>query len=103
MSTKKNYTLENLEKDFGPLTFGRALESYRLSEELSLSAFAKRLKITPQSLCDLEKGRRVPSVSRAAGIAIKLREPVETWVQLALNDLLRSADLKFSIELKRVS
>ena len=103
MNIKKHYTVKDLEKEFGPLTFGRALESFRLCEELTLKDFAKKLKITAQSLCDIEKGRRIPSVSRAAEIAIKLREPLETWVQLALNDLLREADLKFEIEIKRVS
>src|SRR3954468_5498341 len=80
MSTRKHYTVTDLEKEFGPLTFGNTLESYRLAEEKSQKDFAKKLGITPQSLCDLEKGRRVPSIERAAKIAKKLGEPVETWV-----------------------
>jgi transcriptional regulator with XRE-family HTH domain len=103
MNTKKHYTTADLEKDFGPLTFGRALESFRLCEEYSLTQLAKKLKISPQSLCDLEKGRRIPSVNRAVEIAMKLNEPLETWVQLALNDILREADLNFKIEIKKVS
>ncbi len=103
MSTKKHYTVTDLEKEFGPLTFGSALEAYRLGEELSQKVFAKRLGITPQSLCDLEKGRRIPSVDRAAKIAGKLREPIETWVELALEDMVRAAHLKLSVEVKKVS
>ena len=33
MSTKKYYGTVQLEKDFGKLTFGNALSSYRLGEE----------------------------------------------------------------------
>ena len=75
MGTKKHYTVSDLEKEFGPLTFGNSLEAYRLSEELTQKQFAKKLGITAQSLCDLEKGRRIPSVERAAKIAKKLNEP----------------------------
>ncbi|NWH03521.1 helix-turn-helix domain-containing protein [Desulfobacter latus] len=55
---------------FGPLTFGKALKAHREGEALSQSAFAKALGISPQSLCDLEKGRRTPSVKRAAKIGL---------------------------------
>ncbi len=65
----ETYGIEEMDKEFGPLTFGNALESYRKGEELSQSALAKVLGISPQSLCDLEKGRRIPSVKRAAKIA----------------------------------
>jgi len=101
MNTKKHYTVTDLEKEFGPLTFGNTLESYRLGEEKSQKDFAKRLGITPQSLCDLEKGRRIPSVERAAKIAKKLREPVETWVSLALSDMMREAHLDLKVEVKK--
>jgi transcriptional regulator with XRE-family HTH domain len=101
MSTRKHYTVADLEKEFGPLTFGNTLESYRLAEEKSQKDFAKKLGITPQSLCDLEKGRRVPSIERAAKIAKRLGEPVETWVTLALSDMMREAHLDLKVEVKK--
>jgi transcriptional regulator with XRE-family HTH domain len=101
MSTKKHYTVKDLEREFGVLTFGNALEAYRLGEGLSLKDFAKRLGITSQSLCDLEKGRRIPSVERAAKIATKLKEPIETWIALSLSDMIREARLNFSVEVKK--
>ncbi len=69
--------------------------------ELAYATFAKKLGITPQSLCDLEKGRRVPSVDRAAKIAKKLGEPIETWVALALSDMMSEAHLDLKVEVKK--
>jgi len=101
MSTKKHYTVRDLESEFGPLTFGNSLEAYRLSEGMSQKEFAKKLGINPQSLCDLEKGRRIPSIERAAKIAKKLKEPIETWLTLALADMMRNAHIDLSVEVKK--
>jgi transcriptional regulator with XRE-family HTH domain len=103
MTTKKHYTTKDLAREFGALTFGSALEAHRMSEDLSQKAFAKTLGISAQSLCDLEKGRRVPSVDRAAKIANRLKEPIETWVELVLQDQLREARLSLHVEVKKVS
>ena len=65
--------------------------------------FAKKLGITPQSLCDLEKGRRIPSVERAVKIAKKLNEPAQSWIGLVLSDMMREADLDFKVEVKKAS
>lgn len=98
MSTKKkSYGTRELERDFGPLTFGKLLEAYRLAEELSQKDFANFLGISPASLCDLEKSRRIPSAERAAAIAKKLKEPQNFWVQLALQDHLNHAGLKLKV------
>jgi transcriptional regulator with XRE-family HTH domain len=98
MSTKKiKYGLKELKRDFGPITFGNLIEAYRLAEEFSQKEFAKLLDISPASLCDLEKGRRIPSPERAASIAKKLKEPVSYWVQLAIQDHLDQAGLKLKV------
>ncbi|MFT5366087.1 MAG: DNA-binding XRE family transcriptional regulator [Candidatus Latescibacterota bacterium] len=76
MNTKAQYGVAELEKGFGSLTFGNALASYRLGEEKSQREFAAFLDISPQSLCDIEKERRIPSPSRAAKIARKLQGSV---------------------------
>ena len=99
MSTKGQYGVTELEKDFGPLNFGNALASYRLGEEKSQREFAAFLGISPQSLCDIEKERRIPSPSRAAKIARKLGEPESFWVQLALQDMLRREDLNLVVSI----
>ena len=85
----KDYGTADLEKEFGSLTFGNALSSYRKGESISQKGFAKILEISSQSLCDIEKERRIPSPGRAAKIARKLDEPEAFWIKLALQDLLR--------------
>lgn len=98
MSTKKiKYGSRELEKDIGPLTFGKLIEAYRLAEDSSQKDFASFLEISQASLCDLEKGRRIPSPERAASIARKLKEPESYWVQLAIQDHLDHAGLKLKV------
>jgi transcriptional regulator with XRE-family HTH domain len=100
MNTKSiKYGLKELVREFGPLSFGKLLESYRLSEEMSQKEFSKHLGISQASLCDLEKGRRIPSPERASRIAKKLNEPESYWVQLALQDQLNEAGLKFKVSI----
>ena len=99
MTTKEQYGTSELERDFGHLTFGNALSSYRTGEEKSQRAFAIFLGISPQSLCDMEKERRIPSPGRAAKIARQLGEPESFWVQLALQDLLRKENLNLVVSI----
>lgn len=97
MNIKRHYGTADLERDFGSLTFGNALASYRMGEDTSQREFAAFLEISPQSLCDIERGRRIPSPSRAAEIAKKLGEPESFWVRLALQDMLRKEDLNLVV------
>ena len=53
----------------GPLTLGLALEGLRRGEELSQSEFARKLGLSSQKLCDIEKGRRHVRPERAAAFA----------------------------------
>ncbi len=97
MTTKETYGLEEIERDYGPLTFGKALWSHRKCEEMTQKEFAKLLGIAPSSLCDLEKGRKIPSPDRAAKIARKIGMSEKTWVRLAIQDMLRAADLEYTV------
>ena len=99
MTTKEQYGTSELERDFGRLTFGNALSSYRMREEKSQRAFADFLGISSRSLCDMEKERRIPSPSRAAKIARQLSAPESFWVQLALQDLLRKENLNLVVSI----
>ena len=82
MSTKSYF--EKLEKQYGKLTFGSMLKSLRLSDEISQTAFAKKLGLSVQNLNDLEKGRRVPTASRAAKIAKKAHKENKTLREAAI-------------------
>ena len=89
MSTsKKFYDLEELEKEHGKLVFGKLLESQRLCAEMSQKEFAGLLKISPSSLCDLEKGRRLPSLKRTRKIAKMLKHSEIVFVEVTIQDYL---------------
>lgn len=82
----------------GPLTFGGGLESIRLGEGLTQVEFAKSLGVSRQHLCDLEKGRRLPSIERAARWGKDLGYSSALFVQLVLQDELQRADLALKVE-----
>lgn len=98
MTTKKSY-FEELEKKYGRLTFGDMLKAWRESDEFSQTAFAKKLGISVQNLNDIEKGRKIPSPTRAAKIAKKLGLPESPLIQLALRDTLYKEGFKYSVTL----
>lgn len=98
MTTDKKHGTKELERDYGPQTFGRALWAHRKCEEISQVDFARFLDISAGSLCDLEKGRRIPTPKRAAKIARLIGHPEKYWIQLALQDSLREANLDYTIK-----
>lgn len=98
---KKSKSMQFLEKVTGrPLTLGSLLESIRLADEISQITFAKKLRISPSHLCDIEKHRKVVSPERAAKFAKVLGYSPEQFVRLALQEMLDQAGLPFTIELK---
>ena len=96
MSTKK-IGIAEIEKEYGPLTFGRLLKSYRIGEELSQVEMAKELGLSKQSLNDLENGRKIPSIRRAVQIAKKLGLLQDLIVQLVLQDQVDKEHLKMRV------
>lgn len=84
----------------GPLTLARLIQSIRLGEEETLAEFAKRLGVSRQHLCDIEKGRKVVSPERAARFAMVLGYSKEQFVALALQALVDQADLHLKVEVK---
>jgi len=97
--TTKSYS-EKLEKKYGVLTFADVLKSWRQSDEISQTAFAKKLGISVQNLNDLEKGRRIPSPIRAAKIAKRLGLPEMGLIQLALRDSLAKDGFTYAVKLE---
>jgi len=100
MTTKSHSYFEKLEKKYGRLTFGLMLKSWRESEEFGQAEFSKRLGISPQNLNDIEKGRRIPSPTRASKIAKKLGIPALPLIQLAIRDTLYKEGFEFDVFLK---
>ena len=97
--TTKSY-FEKLEKLYGPLTFGGLLKAWRDAEDISQTAFARKVGLSVQNLNDLEKGRRIPTPTRAARIAKKLGLPEMGMIQLALRDSLTKVGFKYDVTLE---
>jgi transcriptional regulator with XRE-family HTH domain len=92
--------LAYFQRTTGSLTLGRALAAIRDAEEVSLAAFAKRLRISRAYLCDVEQGRRGVSPEKAAAWARALGQPAQVFVALALQDSVRAAGLKFRVSVE---
>lgn len=97
--TTKSY-FEKLERKFGVLSFADMLKAWREAEDMSQTAFAKKVGLSVQNLNDLEKGRRIPSASRAARIAKKLGLPEMGLIQLTLRDSLMKEGFNYDVKLE---
>jgi transcriptional regulator with XRE-family HTH domain len=99
MTTKKSKAMQLLDSLIGrPLTLNSLIESLRLSEEESQASFARRLKISPSHLCDIEKGRKLISPGRAARFARILGYSEEQFVRLSLQAIVDQAGLKYEVK-----
>lgn len=103
MNTKNYDTVRTLEKKYGVMTFGLFIKAIREADEISQSTFSKKLKISRANLCDIEKGRKIVSPERAAKIAKILKLSEYLLIQLTLQDMLRSANLKYDVRLSEAS
>jgi transcriptional regulator with XRE-family HTH domain len=97
--TTKSY-FERLENKYGVMTFADMLKAWREAKDMSQTAFAKKIGFSVQNLNDLEKGRRIPSPSRAAKIAKKLGLPEMGMIQLALKDALVKEGFDYDVKLE---
>ena len=100
MSIKKSDARKFLEKlNDGPLTFSQMIESIRMADEISQVDLAKKMGMSRAHLCDIEKGRRIVTVERAAQFAKILGYSVHQFVALALEDQLKKMGLKVKVHL----
>lgn len=84
----------------GPLTFGNMMEAIRLGEGLSQAEFARQLGISRSHLCDIEKGRKAVSLTRAVQLAKTLGYSEKQFVRLALQELVDGAGLKLIVKVE---
>ena len=89
-----------LESLVGELTFGGLIEAMRQAEEMSQVEFAKKLGISKQHLCDIEKGRKFVSPERAARFARILGHSEQSFVALALQDIVNQGGLKLKVSVE---
>ncbi len=97
---KKSDAMKFLEGLVGELTFGGLIEAMRQSEETSQVEFAKKLGISKQHLCDIEKGRKFVSPERAAKFARILGHSERSFVALALQDIVNQGGLKLKVNVE---
>ena len=97
MSTKY-ITTQDIEKAYGPLTFGNLLKAYREGDHLTQVEMAKKIKLSKQALNDIENGRKIPSISRAVVLAKKVGILPELAVELVLQDQLNREKLKMVVK-----
>lgn len=89
---------EFLEKDVGLLSLGKSLRAIRLGEEQTQTAFAKKLGVSVQFLCDLEHDRKIVSPKKAQAFANALGYPSEQFVALSLQDSLNHYNIPMHVE-----
>ena len=97
---KKSDAMKYLEGLVGELTFGGLIEAMRQAEETSQVKFAKKLGISKQHLCDIEKGRKFVSPERAAKFARILGHSERSFVALALQDIVNQGGLKLKVNVE---
>ena len=90
---------EKLDEQFGLIRFSELLVSSREIEGVTQVAMSKKLGISPQRLCDFEKGRRLPSPKLAEKMSKRLGYHPAVWVQILLQDQLEreNVNLKVSV------
>ena len=88
------------EKEMGPMTFGAFLSSVRTMLDLSQADLARRLKVSRSMICDIEKGRVVVSPALAIKIAKLGGFPEKFAVKYCLQDQLRRAHIKMTVEVE---
>ena len=95
--TTDTISIEEFTKNRPTLTFGSFIRSMREIQEIPQIKMAKMMGISKSMLCDIEKGRQLVSPTLAAKFAQKAKIPVKASLQLALQDQLRKAKLKYTV------
>lgn len=102
MTTKKRARTV-LRKLLGHVSFGEVFCALRGARELTQVEMADLLGITKQDLCNIEKGRKLVSVERAASFARSLDMSERVFAKYALQDQLHKAGLKGEVSITDVA
>lgn len=96
MTTRRLTTI--LEKELGPISFGMFLKAARTSLDLGQAEMAKQLGIAKGTLCDIEKGRQLVSVTLARKIAKKAGLSEKLAIKACLQDQLNKAKVNLKVD-----
>lgn len=97
-SEKSMIFLENLTGK--KMTLGNLLWSIRECVEMNQAEFAKKIKVSRQYLCDVERGRRIVSTKAAADFAAKLGYSPVQFIRLAIQDELNKNGFQLDVEIR---
>jgi transcriptional regulator with XRE-family HTH domain len=104
MTTKKSkgFSTAELEtKLLGkPLSMGNALVGLRELYGFTQVELARKVGMSKQHICDIEKSRRFVSPAKAAEIARRLGHPEAYFVKLALQDVVNHDGLKYRVNVE---
>jgi transcriptional regulator with XRE-family HTH domain len=67
---------------------------------MSLAGFGKLVGMSVANLCDIEKGRKGVSPEKAEQIAKAIGVPAALLIRLSIEENLRAAGLKYTVEIK---
>ena len=82
------------------LVFNLFMENREAIKQETGKILIKKLGISRANLCDIEKGRRLPSIGRASVMAKKLGEIPQFWVEMVLQDMIRQEKMKYIVRLE---
>lgn len=90
----------HLEALCGQLTLGAAIRSIRLADGESQTAYAKKIKVSTQYLCDLEHNRKVVSAKKAKQFAEILGHSPAQFIALAIQDSLKQDGISMLVDIQ---
>jgi|GEM_PF-671399 len=101
---KKSSAMKHLEKLTGEVfSFATMVRGYRTREDLTQEQLATLLKVKKSYISNLENGRDFVTLDQAIRFASALKEPVEVWAKVALQDMINRSGLRAIVELKKVA
>lgn len=101
MTTKESPARKTISKIRGnPLSFGEMIASLRKTDDISQVTLAKKMKISKAYLCDIEKGRRHPTLEKAIEFAKVMGYSPIQFASRVLEDQARAAGLNVNIHLE---
>lgn len=97
-------TMKFLKKITGEeLSFANMIHSLRMSDEISQVELANMIGISKGIMCDIEKGRRLPTIDQAKNMAEALGYPIQGFIAILFQDQLKKANLKLTVSLDDAS
>lgn len=85
------------------LNFANMIHSLRMADEVSQVELADMVGISKGIMCDIEKGRRLPTIDQAKNMAEALGYPIQGFIAILFQDQLKKANLNLTVSLDDAS